>query len=66
MMSTMSKDALARAIARGEYVVDTHAVAEAMLRRGGLRHWCSYPRSPLDRPAVGVEQDDAAPGADVA
>ena len=42
MMSTMSKDALARLIARGEYVVDPHAVAEAMLRaRAAARHSCS-------------------------
>jgi len=65
MMSTMSKDALARAIARGEYVVDTHAVAEAMLRQGAPSLVLVAPQ-PLDRPAVRVEQDDAAPEAGVA
>jgi hypothetical protein len=65
MMSTMSKDALARAIARGEYVVDTHAVAEAMLRRGSLSA-VLVPAQTLDGPAVRVEQDDAAPGLDAA
>jgi hypothetical protein len=65
MMSTMSKDALAQAIARGEYVVDTHAVAEAMLRRGALSLVLVTPQ-PLDRPAVLIEQDESAPGADVA
>lgn len=77
MMSTMSKDALARAIARGEYVVDTRAVAEAMLRRATdvegsraplarRRSSVLVPAQPLDRPAVRVEQDDAAPEAGVA
>jgi hypothetical protein len=65
VMSTMSKDALARLIARGEYVVDTHAVAEAMLRHGSPS-LVLVPAQPLDRAAVGVEQDEAAPGADVA
>ena len=54
MMSTMSKDALARAIARGEYVVDAHAVAEAMLRRWRRRSAVLVPAQPLDRPAVRV------------
>jgi hypothetical protein len=64
MMSTMSKDALARAIERGEYVVDTRAVAEAMLRRGPLL--VLVPAQPRDRPAVRVDEDDAAPEAGVA
>jgi hypothetical protein len=67
MMSTSSKDAVARLIARGEYVVDTHAVAEAMLRRsGGSPSLVLVPAQPLDRQPVRVEQDDAPPGADVA
>ena len=77
MMSTMSKDALARAIACGEYVVDTHAVAAAMLRRTTLREGSRAPRArrpspvlvapqPLDRPAVRVEQDEPGSEADVA
>jgi hypothetical protein len=65
MMSTMSKDALARLVARGEYVVDTHAVADAMLRHAGGSFVLEAPQS-LDRPAARVEEDDAAPGADVA
>jgi hypothetical protein len=62
-MSSMSKDALARAIA--QYVVDAHAVAEAMLRRGSPLA-VLVPAQPLDRPATGVEQDEPVPGADVA
>jgi hypothetical protein len=65
MMSTMSKDALAHAIERGEYVVDTRAVAEAMLRRGAPS-LVLVPAQPLDWPAVRVEQDDAPPEAGVA
>jgi len=64
-MSSLSKDALGRAIAQGEYVVDAHAVAEAMLRRGSPLA-VLVPAQPLDRPAAGVEQDEPVPGADVA
>jgi hypothetical protein len=67
MMSTRSKDALARLIARGEYVVDTHAVAAAMLRRsGGFPSLVLVAPQSLDRAPVRVEQDEPAPGADVA
>jgi hypothetical protein len=67
MMSTMDKDALARQIACGEYVVDVHAVAEAMLRRsGGLASPVLVALQSLDGPTVAVEQDEAVSGADVA
>jgi hypothetical protein len=66
MMSTTDKDALARRIAQGDYVVDAHAVAEAVLRRGGLSSLVLVSPQPADGAPVGVEQDDAAPGADVA
>ena len=65
MMSTMSKHDLARQIARGEYVVDPHAVADAMLRRGVPSLVLVAPQ-PDDRSVVRVEQDEAEPGADVA
>ena len=66
MMSTpLSKDALARAVARGEYVVDTHAVAEAMLRRDPFSGVLVPPQS-LDRASARVEQDESAPRKDVA
>ncbi len=56
MMSTRSKDALARQIARGEYVVDTQAVAAAMIRRsGGSPSLVLVAPQPLDRAAVRVE-----------
>lgn len=70
MMSTMKKSiasqqAIARAIARGEYVVDTHAVAAAILRRG-LPSLVLVPAQPFDQPAARVEQDEAAARPDVA
>ena len=57
-------DELARAIERGEYEVDPHAVAEAMLRR--RNPLVLEPAQPLDGPPVGVEQDEPAADADVA
>ena len=66
MMSTRSKEALARLIARGEYVVDAHAVAEAMLRRGCPSSLVLVAPQPLDRAPVRVDQDEPAPGADLA
>jgi hypothetical protein len=61
-MEEPSRDELARSIERGEYVVDPHAVAEAILRRGlGVLE----PAEPLDGPSGGVEQDEPAPGADL-
>jgi hypothetical protein len=66
MMSTMSKDALARLIECGEYAVDPHAVADAMLRRGGLRSVVLVAEQPFDGAPVRVEQDEPAPGADIA
>jgi Anti-sigma-28 factor, FlgM len=53
-------DELAEAIRRGEYKVDPHAVADAMLRS------MLEAGKPLDRPAVGVEQDEPAAGPDLA
>jgi hypothetical protein len=66
MMSTTDKDALARRIAEGEYVVDTHAVAAAMLRRGGLSSLVLVSPKAGDGTPVGAEQDDAAADVDVA
>jgi hypothetical protein len=58
-------DELAGAIERGEYEVDPHAVAEAMLRRLGPRSMLEAGEA-LGRPPAGVEQDEPAPGADLA
>jgi hypothetical protein len=53
-------DELADAIRRGEYEVDPQAVAEAMVRS------MLEAGKPLDRPSVGVEQDEPAAGPDLA
>ena len=58
-------DELAGAIERGEYEVDPHAVAEAMLRRIGPGSMLEAGK-PLDRPAAGVEQDEPTADADLA
>jgi hypothetical protein len=58
------KEALADQIARGEYVVDPHAVAEAMLR-SDLSAVFEAPQA-LERLSGGVEQDDPVAGSDLA
>jgi hypothetical protein len=58
----VQKRDLAKAIERGEYEIDPHAVAEAMLRR---RPSMLESGKPLDRPPARVEQDEPAAGADL-
>jgi Anti-sigma-28 factor, FlgM len=68
------KEALAEQIARGEYVIDPHAVAEAMIEVARARALRGRPlrasdvfeaAQPLDRPPR-VEQDEPGAGSDVA
>jgi hypothetical protein len=61
------KEALAKQIARGEYVVDPGAVAEAMLRSDEFRASAVFvaPEA-LERPPGRVEQDEPAPRSDLA
>ena len=62
-MEGSSREELARRIARGEYVVDPHAVADAILRRGlGVLEAAEA----VDDAPGGVEQDEPAPGPDLA
>jgi hypothetical protein len=56
----VDKGELAKAIERGEYEVDPHAVAEAMVRS------MLESGKPFDGPPVRVEQDEPAADADVA
>jgi hypothetical protein len=66
-MVNAGMDQLAQQIARGEYVVDAEAVAEAVLRR-----WREQPSlmlvtaQVLDGAAVGPAEDDPASGGDLA
>jgi hypothetical protein len=71
------KEVLASQIARGEYTVDPHAVAEAMLRNDEFRTLRVRPSRPLrasavfvaaealDLPAHLVEQDEPDAGGDL-
>jgi Anti-sigma-28 factor, FlgM len=60
----VSKEILAQQIARGQYEVDPHAVAEAMLE-AGLSAVLVAPQT-LDRPPGRVEQDEPGAGPDLA
>jgi hypothetical protein len=57
------KEELARLIEQGEYEVDLEEVAAAMLRRNPSMF---VPREPVDRTPARVEQDEPAPGPDLA
>jgi hypothetical protein len=48
-------------VARGEYVIDTHRVAEAMLRKRGAGLLVLIPGD-AQRPATGGPEDDPGPG----
>jgi Anti-sigma-28 factor, FlgM len=66
-MVNAGMDQLAEQIARGEYVVDPEAVAEAMLRRGfAPGSLVLVPAEPPDGAAVGAREDEPAPGGDAA
>jgi hypothetical protein len=68
MVRTGISQSLLRRVMSGEYVVDEHAVAEAMLARlGGRRGGSSVlvSRKSLDRRAGGSPEDGAAPRDDL-
>ncbi len=48
-------------VARGEYVIDTHRVAEAMLERRGRGLLMLIPRD-VERPTALGPEDDPGPG----
>jgi hypothetical protein len=48
-------------VARGEYVIDTHRVAEAMLARRGRGLLMLVPNE-VNRPAGGGPKNDPGPG----
>ena len=62
-MGGTDRDELARRIARGEYEIDPKEVAAAMLRRHPSMLEALESR---DRPPRRVEQDEPAPGVDLA
>ena len=57
-------DLLSR-VTRGEYVIDTHRVAEAMLRKRGRGLLMLVP-SDVERSSGGGPKDDSGPGLDAA
>jgi Anti-sigma-28 factor, FlgM len=59
-------DELAERIARGEYVVDAEAVAEAMMRRWREPSVVLVAAQALDGPAIGADEDEPAAGGDLA
>jgi hypothetical protein len=77
MVSSGIDATLVERVRRGDYVVDAEAVAEALVRRwrrdalgsaGGARidSLVFVAAEPLDGPAVRPDEDQPAPGADVA
>jgi hypothetical protein len=69
MVRTGISHSLLRRVTSGEYVVDEHAVAEAMLARlGGRRGGSSMlvSREPVDRRSGGSDEDGSAPGGGLA
>jgi hypothetical protein len=56
-----SQNDLVALLSRGEYEVDVHRVAEAMLRRRG-RGLLMLISNEVDRPAVSGLEDDPGPG----
>jgi hypothetical protein len=59
-------DELAERIARGDYVVDAEAVAEAMMRRWREPSAVLVAAQALDGPAVAADEDEPAAGGDLA
>ena len=55
------KNDLESRLKRGEYEIDVHGVAEAILRRRGVGLLMLVPTQ-IDRPPVGGPQNDPDPG----
>jgi hypothetical protein len=67
MVGTGEQAELAERIARGDYVVDAEAVADAILRRWRReRSIMLVAAQPLDRPAVLADEDEPVTGRDLA
>jgi hypothetical protein len=64
MVSTGIHHALAQRIVRGEYVVDEHAVAEAIMRHWRRSSLVLVAAQSLDRAAVRADEDKPSAGDD--
>jgi hypothetical protein len=66
MVRAETRSELAERIARGEYVVDAEAVAEAILRRWRGESPVLVAAQVVDGATVGPREDESAPGGDAA
>ena len=65
-MGTTVDATLVERIRRGEYEVDAHAVAEAMMRRWRTMSFVLIAAQALDGPAGVVDEGESEPAPDVA
>jgi hypothetical protein len=66
MMNTTIDEGLVDRVRRGEYEVNAHAVAEAMMRRWSSTSVVLVADQALDEPAVGSDEREPGAGPDVA
>jgi hypothetical protein len=65
MMNTTIDERLVDRVRRGDYEVDAHAVAEAMIRRWSGASVVLIAGQALDEPAVGSDERESDPGPDI-
>jgi hypothetical protein len=65
MMNTTIDEHLVDRVRRGDYEVDAHAVAEAMIRRWNSTSVVLIADQALDEPAVGSDEREPGAGPDV-
>jgi hypothetical protein len=66
MVSTTIDAGLVERVRRGDYEVDAHAVAEAMIRRWKAMSFVLIAAQALDEPAVGPDEGKSEPGPSLA
>jgi hypothetical protein len=65
MVNTTIDEGLVDRVRRGEYEVNAHAVAEAMIRRWNGTSFVLVAAQALDQPAVGSDEREPGAGPDV-
>jgi hypothetical protein len=65
MMNTTIDGSFVDRVRRGEYEVNAHAVAEAMMRRWNSTSIVLVAPQPLDEPAAGSDEREPGAGPDV-
>ena len=66
MMNSTIDERLVDRVRRGDYEVNAHAVAEAMIRRWTSTSFVLIADQALDEPAVGSDEHEPGAGPDVA